>query len=211
MILDILLFHRAKSAQPHMERHIRQLYAFLRDRVKQLPGKVQPCRGCGGAAHVPGVNGLVAFAVPEFLLDIGRQGHFPQPLQHFQKNAVIVECEDLVSVLTCAYHIGAQLPLPKAQMGARRGLAARAGQALPLSPAQIPQQHHLHAAAGGAAAEEPGGQHAGVVHHETVPLPQQLRELVEVPVFHLPAVLIETEEPGRVPALQRRLCDQLRR
>ena len=61
------------------------------------------------------------------------------------------------------------------------------------------------------AAEEPGGQHAGVVHHETVPLPQQLRELVEVPVFHLPAVLIETEEPGRVPALQRRLCDQLRR
>ena len=42
------------------------------------------------------------------------------------------------------------------------------GQTLPFVSAQIPQQQQLGSAAGGAVAQQTGGQHPGIIHHQGV-------------------------------------------
>ena len=65
-------------------------------------------------------------------------------------------------------------------------------------PAPLPlvhQQQHLAHAAGGAVADEPGGDHPGVIEHQAVPRAEELGQLIEVVVLHRPGVLVQGEQP----------------
>ena len=106
--------------------------------------------GCrrGGAAKLAGIDRLVALLILQLCLDVRRQRHFAQPLEHLQKDAVIVKLYDLVAVGDRIDDRGGELPVAKRERGAGLGLAARPGQALPLAVAKVAQQQHLDRAHG---------------------------------------------------------------
>ena len=54
-------------------------------------------------------------------------------------------------------------------------------------------------------------QHPGIVQNQAIAWPQKLGQIVKVGVLQLSAFLIQPQEPGPIPPLQRRLGDQLLR
>ena len=65
--------------------------------------------------------------------------------------------------------------------------------------------------AGVPVADEAGGEHPGVVQHQAVPGAEEPGQVVEVVVADGAGGLIQGQQPGAVPLLQRGLGDQLRR
>ena len=168
--------------------------------------------GGGGGAVDLGIDGLIPLRVLELLLDVGRQGHFPQALQHLQEDALVVEANQLVAVLQSLLHRGRQGPVAKGEGGPLLGLAARLRQALPEAVALVPEQQHLHRALGGLPmAQQPGRQHPGVVQHQTVAGIEIVQNLIEMMVADLPGLPVQGHQPGAVPPLQGRLGNELRR
>ena len=66
-------------------------------------------RGGGGGAGHPGVYRLVPLPVLELRLDIGRQGHPAQALQHLQEDALVGEADQAVAPLRLAHDLRRQL------------------------------------------------------------------------------------------------------
>ncbi|MPN15178.1 hypothetical protein SDC9_162507 [bioreactor metagenome] len=60
-------------------------------------------------------------------------------------------------------------------------------------------------------ADEAGGQHPGVVEHQTVPRTQQGGQIVKMEVTCLSRPAVQSQQAGGVPPVQRGLGDQLRR
>ena len=214
VVQDVLLLHRPEGAQAHMEGHIADGDAHGLHPVHQLPGEVEPGGGGGGGAVVLGVDGLVPPLVLELLFDVGGQGHPPQPLQNLQEDALVGEADQAVAALHLPNDLAHQLPVPEGDPGAGPQLLPRADQTLPHVVPPVNEQQHLRRPAGRpvaveAAAQEPGGQHPAVVHDEAVPGPQQVGQLVEVPVGPGPRHLVQRQQAGGVPPLQRRLGDKL--
>ena len=183
MVLDLLRLHRAEGAQAHMQRHVAQLHALGGDLLHQFLGKMQPGGGGSGAADFPGIDGLIPLAVLQLLLDIGRQRHFAQPLQHLQEDALIIKADDAVAALRHALHGSLQFPVAEKDLRAGLGLSSGAAETFPAALPQIPQQHQLHAAAGGPGADQPGRQHPGIVKDHAVPFPQIVQQLIKMPVL----------------------------
>ena len=191
-----------------MQRYIAQLHAFGGDLFHQFPGKMQAGGGGRGAADFPGIDGLVPLAVLQLLLDVGRQRHFTQPLQHLQEDALIIKADDAVAALRHALHGGLQFSIAEKDLRAGPGLPARAAEAFPAALPQVPQQHQLHAAAGGPGADQPGRQHPGIVKDHAVPFPQIVQQIIKMPVLQFPCGLIQMQQAGAIPPLQRGLGDQ---
>ena len=169
-------------------------------------------RGGRRAAQDLGVDGLIPLLVLQLLLDIGRQGHFAQVLQHLQEDALVVEAHHPVAVGQLLHHLGGQFPVAEAQLRPCTHLPARAHQALPGLVAPVDQQQHLAgAAAGQPLAQQAGGQHPGVVQNQAVAGIQKVRQLVEVMVTGLPCLPVQRHQAGGVPLVQGRLGDQLLR
>ena len=57
-------------------------------------------------------------------------------------------------------------------------------------------------------ADKAGGQHPGVVQHQAVPRTEKLGQLIKVVVFGLAGVLVQGQQPGGIPPLQRGLGDE---
>ena len=166
-------------------------------------------RGC--AAELAGINRLIALLILQLRLDIRRQRHFAQPLKHLQEDAVIVKLHDLVAVGDCVDDRGGQLPVAKRERSAGLGLAARAGQALPLAVAEVAQQQHFDCTAGAAVAEQARREHTRIVEHKAVIRAQKLRQLVKMVVGDGAGRFIQRQQPGSIAALERRLRDELLR
>ena len=164
----------------------------------------------GGGAYRTGIHGLIPFRVGQLGLDIGRQGHFPQALQSFQKNPLILEPHQPVAVLTDLQHLGGKGPVSEGQPCARLQPPSGADQTFPDLFSPVDEQQYLsRAAAGLPATDEPGGEHAGVVEHQAVPWPQEAGQIVKVRMAAGPGLLVQHQKPGGVPALQRRLGNEL--
>ena len=209
VLLDVLGLDRAEGAEADVQRDealAHALFGYLR---QQLLGKMQSRGGRGGAAQLLGVDGLVALTVLEFGLDIRRERHFAQALEHLEEDAVILELDYPVAAFGDLDDLGLELAVAEHQLGARLGLAARAGQALPAPAAEVAQQQHLDSAAGFTRAEQPRGQDARVVHHEAVALSEQLRQLREHAVLYLARHLVQAQQARSVALLQRGLGNQL--
>ena len=70
---------------------------------------MQARRRRGGAAQLAGVHGLVALPVLQLRLDIRRQRHTSQALQHFEEYAVVLELDNAVSTLRDLKDLGFEL------------------------------------------------------------------------------------------------------
>ena len=195
-----------------MQRDIRFLNALGGELVQQLLRKVQTGCRCGGRAVDFGIDGLVAFAVLQFFLDVRRQRHFSEPFQHLKEDPLIVELHELVAVVPLPYYGRRQIAVSEGQLCPGVRLAARLRKALPDAVSLILEQQHLDRAAGRhPMAEQACGQHTGVVHDQAISWLQKLKQVVKMPVRDLARFPVERHEPGRVAALQRRLRDQLLR
>ena len=193
-----------------MKGHIPDLHALGLDGLQQLRREVEPRRGGGGAAQHLGVHGLVPLLVLELLLDVGGQGHFPQPLQGLQEDALVVEPDQAAALLQLLHDLGGQLPVAEGEPGALAELPARADQALPHLVAPVVQQQHLaDAAAGQPLAHQTGGQHPGVVQDQTVAGVQEIRQVIEMVVSRGAAHPVQRHQAGGVPLLDGGLGDQL--
>ena len=104
---------------------------------------------------------------------------------------------------------GGELALPENHLSAGAQLLAGADQTLPKALPLVGEQQHLTHAAGGPVADEAGGQHPGVVQHQTVPRAEELGQLIEVMVLGGPSVLVQGQQPGGVSTLQGGLGDEL--
>ena len=212
VVQDVLLLHRAEGAQAHMEGHIGQTHPHVLHLLQKLLGEVEAGGGGGGGAHLPGVDGLVPLRVVELGLDIGRQGHFAQLLQLLQKDALIVKADQPVAPLQHLSDLGGELALAEGYLGTGLHLAAGPHQALPGLVAPVDEQQHLHGTAAGLpVADEPGGQHPGVIEHQAVPRSQHGGQIVKMHVFGLAGLFVQHQQPGGVPLLQRGLSDELLR
>ena len=209
MLQDILRLHRAEGTQAHVQRHKGGLNTLFPGLIQQLPGPVQTgCRGRGGA-DCPAVHGLVPFLILQLRLDVGRQGHLAQALQDLQEDPLIVEFHHPVAVLLNRRNRGGQLTVAEDDLVAQLHLPARLAQALPFLIAKIPQQKHLHGTAGGPVAQEPGGQHSGIVHHQAVTGAQIVQDIIKMPVRHFSGLPVQDTQPGGIPLFQRSLGNQL--
>ena len=154
------------------------LIPFCRILLQQLPGEVQSRRGGRCRTQGPGVHRLVALLVLELLLDIRWQRHFAQALQNLQENALDNETAPA----------GCRPPAPGSP-SAVSAPSAEASTAWPCcifrpgftrhSQAPPPRSCSSSTSTGPACrqplAQQAGGQHPGVVHHQAVPRIQIVR------------------------------------
>ena len=181
------------------------------DFIQQGFRKVQAGGRGGRAAQLAGIDGLVALAVLKLFLDVRGQGHFPQPVQHLEEDALIEKADAPVPVRQDLFDACAQLALAEEDLRAFAQVLARPAQAFPDVVSQVPQQHELADAAGRAAAQQAGGQDPRVVDDQAVTRLQQAGQLIEMPVLQGPGFLIQTHQARAVALGDRRLGDQLRR
>ena len=170
---------------------------------------MQARRRRGGAAQLAGVHGLVALPVLQLRLDIRRQRHTSQALQHFEEYAVVLELDNAVSTLRDLKNFGFELAAAEDEARAGLGLASGAGHALPAPAAEVAQKQDFHRPAGLPSAHETRREHARIIHHQAVAGAEQLRQLGKHAMLRRAADLIQAKQPRGVPSLQRRLRDEL--
>ena len=170
---------------------------------------MQTCGGGGGGAVDLGVYRLIAFSVGQLLLDIGRQGHLAQALQHLQEDALIMEPDQLIARIQGVHNRGRQGAISKGQLRTGLGLSARFGQAFPDAVSLVLEQKNLHGPH--PVAQKACRQHTGVVEYQAVSGIQQIQNVIKMPVTDVPGSPIQGHEPGSVPLLQRCLGNQLLR
>ena len=208
MVRNFIRFHRAEGAQTHVQGDKSRFYPLGPDFIQQFLGKMETGCGRGGRPHLPGIHGLVPLLVRQLRLDVGRQGHFPQFLKDFQKDARIVKLYYPVSVLLNLPDRGGKLPVPKGDHTSRLHFPAGLYQTLPAFVPQVPQKQNLYHAAGGAVAQKPGWEYPGVVHHQAVPGIQIVDNIIKMIVTNRPALAVQHHQTGSVPPLQGCLGDQ---
>ena len=207
---DLLLLHRAEGAQTHMKCNVPNLYTHCLHSLQQLRREMQPRRGRCRRAVDLGVHRLIAFLILQLLLDVRRQGHLAQPLQHLQKDALIFEPHQPVAVRQLLHDLCRQLSVAEGHPCALPQLLSRTDKALPHVVAPIDeQQNFAGAAAGLPMPQQTRRQHPGIVQDQAVAGVQILRQVVEMPVLHRAGALVQHQKAGAVPPLQRRLGDQL--
>ena len=209
---DLLLLHRAEGTKSHMECNVSDLYTHLPDLLQQLRCEMQSRSGGGGRAVHLGVDGLIALPILQFLLDVGRQRHLAQPIQHLQKNTLVEKPHPPVAVRQLLRDLRRQLAVAEGHPCALAQLLARTDKAFPHVVAPVDEQQDLTgAAARYAVSQQAGGQHSGIVEDQAVAGMQILRQVEEMPVLRGAGGLIQHQQPGGVPLCDRGLCDQLRR
>lgn len=112
MILDLVLLDGPERAEADVQRDVTDLHTHVRNLLQQFLRKVQAGRR-RGAAELAGINRLIALLILQLRLDIRRQRHFSQPLEHLQKDAVIVKLHDLVAVGDRVDDRSGQFPVAK--------------------------------------------------------------------------------------------------
>ena len=86
-----------------MQKHINYVYALIRNALKQLRRKMQPCRRSGGGAVFMSINGLIPALILKLLGYVRRQRHFADPIQYLFQDSVVLKLYDLVAVLKSIY------------------------------------------------------------------------------------------------------------
>ena len=132
-----------------MQCNVTYLYTHCSHSLQQLLGEVQARRGGRCGAIDLGVYGLVALLVLKLLLDVGRQGHFAQLLQHLQENPLIVEPHQAVAAGQLLHHLRRQLSVAEGQLGPGTHTLAGTHQALPGLLTPVNEQQYLAGAAAG--------------------------------------------------------------
>ena len=150
---DLILLHRPEGAKTHVQRHITDVHAHFLQPCQEFRGKVQSCRRGRRRSVDLGIYGLVALAVLQFFLDIGRQRHLAQTVEHLQEDTFVAEFHQTVAAGQLLHHFTHQFAVAKGNFGAYAHLLTGAHQTLPdVVPAVDQQQHFAGAATGQAVA-----------------------------------------------------------
>ena len=166
--------------------------------------------GGGGAAVDLGVDGLVALPVLQLLLNVGGEGHFPQSVQHLQKNALVLEMHQPVAAGQLLGDLGGELPISEGDTGAGAQLLTGPHQTFPRVLTPVNEQQDLTgSAAGEPMTQQPGRENTGVIEDQTVAGPQIVRQIVEVAMHPCAGILIQHQQAGGIPPGDGGLGDKL--
>ena len=142
------------------------------------------------------MDGLIPLSILQFLLDVGRQRHLAQPIQHLQENALVGKAHQPIAVRQLLRDLCCQLAIAEGDLGAGAQLLPRPHQTLPHVAAAVDEQQYLaHAAPRHAMTQQPRRQDAGIVQNQAVAGPQVLRQVKEVPVLCGTGLLIQHQQP----------------
>ena len=114
-----------------------------------------------------------------------------------------------LSVVQLLLHGGGELAIPEYHLSPRLQLPPRTDQTLPQVAALIDKEKYFTGPSGRPVADEPGGEHPGVVEHQAVPRPEEAGQVVKMVVADGPTLPVQSEQAGGVPPLQRSLGDEL--
>ena len=211
MVGDLILLHGAEGAQTNVQCHLGNADTLGADGVHQLRGEVQAGRGCGRAAQLLGIHGLILALILQLLCDVGRQRHFAKFVQLFIKGlGIVIECNVLVAVLHGLVHHSGQAAVTKADLGADLHPLAGLCQAFPLVALDLTEQRQLTDCAGGLLdAHDAGRQNLGIVYDQQVAGLQIFRQVAEDPVLDAVVFLAQDHQACRVAGACRFLRNEL--
>ena len=203
----------AEGVQANVEGHESEFDSLCLKRGHQVLGEVQSRGGCGDAAGLPGIHGLVPFRVFETLVDVGRQGRLPQ-----RADALLgAEADGLDAAGARVQHLHLQGWLKGRlfgsdnDLGSRPEAASRLSQGLPDSGAFSSQEEQFHLAAGVLpAAVEAGRYDPALVEHHHVAGLDVPSDVQELPVLDAAGGAVKDQQPGGVPGFYGGLGDEFR-
>ena len=94
----VFLFDGSECAQTDVQQHGHDVDALPLDFFEQFRRKVQAGRRRGSAAVHLGIDGLVARLIFQFFVDIRRQGHLAEAVEHILEHALIEEAHGAPAV-----------------------------------------------------------------------------------------------------------------
>ena len=185
--------------------------ALFPDALQQRRSEMQAgCRRGGGAFRFR-VDCLVALPVPELFVDVGRQGHLPQPVQQLLKDAFVEEAHPAAAgFFHVVQHLAAQQAVPEGADRAGFQPPARADQGFPVGGVLPPEQEHLHRDAGVLLdAQQARGDDPRLVDHQGVAGIQVFQDIVKSPVLNTVLQGTHHQQPAVVAGLDGGLGDEL--
>ena len=182
---------------------------FCPSLLQQFIGPVQSGSRCRGRTNLFGINSLITLLVSQFCLNVRRQRHLAQAFQHFQENAFIAEFYHTVTVFLDSGDNRGEFSVAEDNLVANLHLSAGLTETFPLLITQVPQEQHFYRATGGTMTQKSCGQHTGVIHNQAIAGLQKINNIIKMPMLYFAGFLIQYQQPGRVPLLQRSLGDQL--
>ena len=200
VILNLVLLDRAEGTKAHMQGNLSDADPLLLQLLHQFRGEMQTCGGCRCTAQFLGVYGLVLTLILQLLGNIRRKRHLAELVQLLVKGlGVILEGNQLVAVLFGLLNRGNQGAVAKQDAHAGFETLTGARQALPNVVAFLPQQKQLtHCAGVLLLADQTGGQHLGIVHHQKVARLQEIHQIPENTVLDLIVGTVQAHQPGGI-------------
>ena len=152
-----------------MQRHSGNADTLLLHLFKQLRRKMQAGRRRGGGAPVLGIDRLIAFVFAQRLMNVGRQGHLPDFVEHLEEIALTLEADQAQAALQRIEHLARQA-LPKGEHRAGPRLFPGVHHGLPQAKPALAQQQKFHFGRPALpASEQARRDDARIVEHQQVP------------------------------------------
>ena len=177
-----------------MERDKARFHAHILYLFKQLLCKMQTGSRRGCASKLARINGLIALRVLKLFFYIGRQRHFPELFELFDKYALKVEFDDPVSSPGNSHHRCRKIAVSECKLCSGLSLSSRPAEAFPASVTEIAQQHKLNKSAAETGSDQSCRQNSGVVHNKAVAFFQIFRYIMKVPMLYRTGFFIKVQQ-----------------
>ena len=144
-------------------------------------------------------------------MNIGRQGHLAQTVQHFLKDTVAVETDDpSADVLHVVQHFAAEQTVPEGTDGPGTKPAAGADEGFPVCGVVPAQKENLHRNAGVFLhTEQTRGDDLGLVNDQGISRVEIINNIVEVLMLNLSVFPVVYQETAVIPRFHGGLGNQL--
>ena len=194
VLLDFLGLDRPECSETDMERDKARFHAHILYLFQQLLCKMQTGSRRGCTSKLTRINGLITLRVLKLFFYIGRQRHFAELFEFFNKYALKVEFDDPVSALGNIHHRCRKLAVTECKLCSGLSLSSRPAEAFPASVAKIAQQHKLNKSAAETGSDQSCRQNSGVVHDKAVAFFQILRYIMKVPMLYRTGFFIKVQQ-----------------
>ncbi len=203
VLLHIVGFDRPEGPETHMQRHVRDMDAHRLDFPEQFLRKMQPRRRRRRRSFIFRVDRVVARPVLKLVVDVGRQRHLPERVQHLLENALIVKLHQPVPLIDDIDDLADERSLLRRPVraaeedpGADPAFFARLHQRLPGIRALPGQEQDLHLSEAPLAnAEKARRDHLGVVDHQGVAGLKVRGDVFEAVMPHLAGFAAQVQQP----------------
>ncbi len=198
MLCQVFHLDCFEDALTNVELHRSDLDPLLISRLEQLLGEVQArCRGCDRTNLVwVGKDALICFLVGigRLALDVLRQRHLTNALDHFMQIAVVREPHRAATRCRVVNDFAVEAIIVEIDLVANTHLARRLYEYVPnaLLRLEFAQQHHFNLRVGLLLlAEQTCRKYLGVVHNDHVALVHVVKNILELLVFDVSRFAVE--------------------